>query len=308
MPIKLDGFTEDMVKDLEALGTHMGNEDKTVFENLLQKHPKAAREIVDRGMRQSDYDKKMNLSKSEVEAAKKRAQEMQEWYDRNEPLHKKALNDLTSLEEQRKALEEKYNKQAEEFAALAASKGGEGVDEVALAAAIKTQVEKFGYVTQEEFNKIKTDELQKQVEASADAKIAAAEKKLFTETMPGMVMFAMDMGDIAIEHRQEFSERLDRKAFSTFMEENKFQDANKAYSAFVADRRNEKKFNERVAEEVKQKMSGMQVNGNGYSGDTPGIMERGVLQQKVDEANKTASSTSAAAMAAAAELRTEGKF
>lgn len=308
MPIKLDGFTPEALADLEALGAHMGNEDKTVFENLLQKNPKTAREIIDGRLRQSDYDKNMNLSKAEVTTAKKRAQEMQEWYERNEPLHKKALADLGTLEEQRKELEEKYTKQSEEFAALAASKGGEGVDAAALQAAIDAQVKKYGYVTQEEFNKISADELQKQVATATDEKIKAAETKLFTETMPGMVMFAMDMGELATEHRQEFGEKLDRKAFSDFMTENKIQDANKAYSAYVAQRRQDRDFQKKVDDEVQKKMSGMQVNGDGQQQFAP-LMQRGVLQQKIDEENKNSTSnTSAAAMAAAAELRSEGKF
>jgi hypothetical protein len=308
MPIKLDGFTPEALADLEALGAHMGKEDQPIFENLLQKNPKAAREIIDGRLRQSDYDKNMNLSKAEVAAAKKRAQDMQEWYDRNEPLHKKALGDLTSLEEQKQALEAKYTKQAEEFAALAASKGGEGVDEVALAAAIKSQVEKFGYVTQDEFNKIKLDTLQAQVEKAADDRIKAAEDKLFKETMPAIWNSSMDLAEIAVEHKAEFGEKLDRNAFSTFLTEKKITDSNEGYKAFVADRRGEREFKKRVDEEVKQKLSGMQLNGNGSGSGTPTLMERGVLQQKIDEENKSASSTSAAAMAAAAELRSEGKF
>jgi hypothetical protein len=315
MAIKLDGFTAEMLEDLNGLTAHMGKDDQPVFENLLTKNPKAARELAEGRMRQSDYDRKMNASKAEMDTLKKSSEEMNEWYKRNEPVHRKALEDLSTKDQELTTLRASFEKQAQEMAALVATKGGD-VDQAQLEQAINTAVEghakKFGYVTQEEFNKISADAIVKQANEQAEARIKAAEDRLFKETVPALYNSAMDLAEIAVQHRTEFAEGLDRQKLSAYMTENNIIDPRKGYDSYIKPRRDEIAFNKRVEDEVKQRVSGMQVSGgnNGFSGGSP-FEEMGVLQKQVQERQAAAnggSGTSAAAVAAAAELRAEGKL
>jgi Zn-finger nucleic acid-binding protein len=306
MALQLKGFEPDHLKDLEALGSHMGDDDRKNFENLLTKNEKFARELVDGRLRQQDYDKKMNLSKEEVKKAKDDEKRMRDWYEENEPIHKDALEKVR-LEREEK---EKFKKDAEEKAAEVArlmEARGENVDQAALETYLKTEVAKYGFMTKAEMESASKEFIAKEAEAKANELIQKARTDWMSTSVPAMTHFAMDMSEIAYDHRSEFGEHLDRGALSKFMEENKFTEPKKAYDAFVRDRRDEKKFTQRLDEEVKKRMSGMGVPGaTDYPG--MGVMEKGALQQDVEKRQATVSGLDpAAAMAAARELREEGK-
>src|SRR6266700_1042477 len=67
---------------------------------LFEKSPKFKQEIIDRGLRQSDYDRNMNEWKKKVEEADKNKKEWQDWYDRNSVVFDTTVKEKETLTKQ----------------------------------------------------------------------------------------------------------------------------------------------------------------------------------------------------------------
>jgi hypothetical protein len=268
---------------------------------FLEEH----KQFQEAALRQSDYDRKMNEVKTDrekeqqaLQAARDRAEKMQKWYDENYPRH-------TQLMDEYKKLQDK-NKELETAVAAAAAAGGGGsngggggeVDETKLLSKVQEEIAKRGYVSRDDVIKIATDEAKKLAKEERDS--------FLKDTLPATIEWNQKMMDFNWDHRQEFNEPFDRKAFSKFVADNKLEDLDKAYGMFVNDKRTEKKIKEETDKRVKDELSKRNFPGTGA---IPSAMEMGPLQTRRAgrDGLPPEATVSEAAMAAAAELRTEGK-
>jgi hypothetical protein len=272
---------------------------------FLEGHP----QFQEAALRQSDYDRKMNEVKTErqkeqeaLQAARERAEKWQKWSDENVPRHTQLMDEYKKIQKKNEELQEAV--EAAKAAAAAAGGGGGGgtggeVDEAKLLAKVEAEVAKRGYVSRDEVMKIATEEAGKLAKAERDS--------FFKDTLPNVLEWNQKMMDFNWEHRQEFNEQFDRKAFSKFVSENKLEDLDKAYGMFVNEKRTEKKIATETEKRVKDELSKRNFPG---SGATPSSPDLGPVQLR--RAGKDGlppeATISEAAMAAAAEMRQEGKF
>lgn len=302
-------------KELEPLVEGFTAEEKTLFDNLLTKQktlakakdPNAAT-LEEGWLRQSDYDRKQNLSKAEVEKAQKRTTELEDWYKDNKPIHDAAL-------ERSRELEAKYTEveqQLKEARAQRAAEGGDQVDAAELSKRVQEEVAKlqqtYGYVTRADTEKIIHDQTAKLAQDESKKFIDEASRKFYEETLPATANFAADIAEICFDHKSEFGEYLDRKKLAEYMTERKIVNPKDGYTEYVKPRRDEITFKTKVDEEVKQRLSGMALSGQMVSA-TGGVMPKGAVQMRVEKDNAAAGNTTGVlAMQAAQELRAEGKI
>ena len=302
-------------KELEPLVEGFTAEEKTIFDNLLTKQAQAAKAkdpnaptLAEGWLRQSDYDRKQNLSKAEVDKAQKRTQELEDWYKDNEPIHKAALERSRELEAKYAEVEQQLN----EARARRAAEGGDQVDAAELEKRVKEEMTKlqatYGYVTKADTEKIIQEQTVKLAQDESKKFIDEASKKFFEETLPATANFAADIAEICFDHKSEFGEYLDRKKLAEFMTERKLINPKDGYAEFVKPQRDERAFKLRVDEEVKQRVSGMALNGNMVS-PTGAVMPKGAIQMKVEkDAAAAGNNLNVLVNQAAQELRQEGKF
>lgn len=293
---------------IKSLTEHMAPDDAKVFENLTTKY----KPLEEGYLRQSDYDKKMNASKADMDAAKQKATEWEDWSKANVPIHEDLLKSYRELEEQQKDLQTQLT-----AAQAARSAGGEDtVDAAQLEQRVKESISKLGYASKEEINAIIAAESGKLAREEASKEIAAANKKFYEETLPASINFNMDAAEIAMQHMQEFGgTAIDRVKFSDFMKERNLINPKEAYKEFVRPERDAIELKNKVADAVKAKELELQqqYSAHGLPGGgmvPPGLQPRGAMQERIaaDEAAKSGHmATSVAAAAAAAELRNEGK-
>lgn len=280
-------------------------EETKLFDNLLTKSPK----LAEGWLRQSDYDRKMNERKAEMEKATKRSTELEDWYTENKPIHDRALARSRELEDQQKELQEKLTAAG----AARTAAGGDQVDAAELSRRVQEEFAKlkdqYGFVSRAEQDKIIAEQTQKLAGDETKKLIDDARKSYYEEMMPAGVNLAADVAEICVDHKNEFNERLDRKKFAEYMAERKFTDPVKAYEEYVKPRRDEVAFKQKVEDEVKQRMSGIAISG-GTIQPGGGVMPKGAMQMKIekDAAANGAAVTSVLAAQAAAELRSEGKM
>jgi len=293
-------------KELEDLLASIPDEkEREEQRKLLEKYP-----VLSEGyLRQSDYDRKMNEVKTDREkeqeallAARKKAAEFQKWYDENAPRHTQLMDEFKKLSEKNKDLEEQVRKAAEGSGGGGSGSGGGGgeVDETKLMSKVQEEINKRGYVSKTELGEIVAAEAKK---------LADQERSSFLkDTLPNVLEWNQKMMDFNYEHRQEFGEPFDRKAFSKFVADNKIEDLDTAYKAFVNDKRTENKIKTETDKRVKEELSKKNFPGSGAS---PAPSDLGPLQLrragKGPDGLPEDATLSAAAMAAAAELRSEGK-
>jgi hypothetical protein len=285
----------------ELLATIEDPKDREEQRKLLEKYT-VLQERNEGYLRQSDYDRKMNDSKDErkreqesLEAAKARAEKLQKWADENVPKHNKMLEEYSTLT--------KKNEELEEAVATAATGGGGGgggeVDEAKLRAKVLEEIGKRGYVSQSEVIRIATEEAKK---------LAAEERaSFFKDTLPMSMEYGMKMNDYSYDYREEFGKKFDRIAFAKFVTEKKMNDLDEAYKLFVGDMRTEKTITTETEKRVKDELSKRNLPG---SGAAPAADQMGHLEARrrgPGDGLPADATISQAAMAAAAELRSEGK-
>lgn len=298
---------EEMLKTLPA-------EDQEALRPRFEKH----QPLRDGYLRQNEFDRKFNEWKTEkekeqaaIEARKaeieKAIAEPREWLKRNKGKHEQLLAEYATLETKNTELT------AQLEAAQAARNNGEGgdMDEAAVKAIMDEKVkalkaEQGGYITQAQVDKI----------------IKETKDQFFAETLPQSMEFSARIADCVMDHRQEFSERLNRQEFAKFMMDNKFEDPYKAYTEYVAPRRakvaEEKRQQEldaaRKEGEEKGRKEFAATAGVPGSGVPPAPSELGPLQSRllnkgvVQLPEGVEIGDGRAGMAAAEALRAEGKL
>lgn len=292
-------------KELEELlaSAFPDEKDREEQRKLLEKYPTFGEGFL----RQSDYDRKMNEVKTDrqkeqeaLQTARELATKWQKWADDNKPIHENLLAEYKKITDRNKELEEQVAKAAEGGGGGAGGGGGEPVDEKKLMDKVNAEIAKRGFVSNAEMAKI--------VEEQA-RKIAAEERAaFFKETLPNMMEYSQKLTDFSFSHRQEFNEPFDRKAFSKYVADNKIEDMDRAYDMFVGEKRTEKKIKDETEKRVQAELSKRNFPGSGaVPSPELGPIEARFKTGKGSDGLPADATISAAAMAAAAELRAENK-
>lgn len=270
--------------------------------SLMEKAPEFKQELIDRGLRQSDYDRNMNEWKKKVEEADTKIATWQEWYNRNNPIFETTVQENERLKNENTELNDKIKTATTQ---VAPPVNGQAIDQAQLTSLVEDRLKGRGYVSQTEVTQIAKQEAEKLAQSAQD--------RFFKETLPASIEFQSTILDLQFQHRDEFGKPLDRGAFGKFMKDNQMTDPVKAYEQFVSAARTEKKITSEVDQRVKDELSKRNVPGTMAQ---PSPQELGPLQQKIgkkelpevvyDESIRPGDSRLAAA--AASELRSEGKF
>ena len=267
------------------------------------------------GLRQSDYDSRMNQVKTEREKEQELVAGYQatskkwgDWAATNVPKHDDLVKKYGELETKVKTLEEEKDL-AVAAAAAKAGEGGTPVDAKELARNVDEIIARRGYVSQSEMQKIVAEQTEKQV-SDAGQKYR---ENFYKQDLPGMMSYLLSMNNLQFQHMNEFKSGLDTKAFAKFMADNKIDSPDEAYKQFTSEAR-DKMRTEQLTEKIRadvEKEFASKFNLPG-SGASP-MPELGVVQAR--QLGKTPNIPENAeagdnrlAYAAAAELRSEGRW
>jgi hypothetical protein len=266
-------------------------------------------------LRQEDYDRNLNKVKTEraaeVEQVTKYQAESKRWSDwasKNVPKHEELVKNFGELETKYKDIEERYK--IAEAAASKAEGDGKPVDTNELMKRVEEVVAARGYVSKADVQKIADEEAKKLVAEEAKT----LRDNFYKTDIPNFMSFMTTMNELQFRHRDEFKESLDPKAFSKFMVDEKVDDPTKAYEQFTAAKRTtaeRAKFEaDALAKIEKEYASKHNLPGSGAS---PALELGPVQMARMNKtpylpANAEAGDSHELAYAAAAELRSEGKF
>ena len=298
-------------KELEDLIVGLPEEDRAAMRASLEKHA-VLREKFEGGLRQSDYDRKMNEVKATEKAAKDAEdkakvlyEQNQQWFKDNKPILDRTTKERDDLFKLRDELEAKLK-----IAAAATATGdGKPVDQDALVAAVAERMKSMTTIPNEASLRTMMGE-----EA---LKIAATEREnFFKGTLPGVLEFTMTIQELAGDFKDEFGEKFNRGEFIKYQNEQGMSDKpREAYDRYVAERRQKTHDAKLVEETTNRVKSELSVPGTGVSTalNLPGssaIPEDGPMVSflKANPGPAAGTGASAEAAKAAAELRQEGKF
>jgi len=225
-------------------------------------------------LRQNDYDRFLNENKGKLS----KYDETMDWYKKTKPVHEQTLKDLADAQDKAARLEAEVTAKATELAAAKAASGEGGGD---------------------------PDKTKEQADAARD--------NFFKNDVPAALGFQTAMVDVQWKYRDEFGKSLNRIEFAKFMTDNKLSDPIDAYEKYTEKERREREIATEVkkrTEEAEKKMRAEFVPG------TTGPQGTGHLQVRISEKKPGDAlfgqdielGDNAAAMAAAAELRGEGKL
>lgn len=262
---------------------------------ILEKHPT----LGDGWLRQADYNKFMNEGQDKL----KRYDETMDWYKRTKPVHDQVVTDLAASQAEVERLKAEVASKAAEAAAAKAASGEGATDPAAVAKAVLEAI-KGTIPTTAEIGKLIADETDKQAKA--------AREKFFKEDVPPALAFQTGMNEVQWRHRDEFGKPLNRVEFAKFMTENKINDPIEAYERFTETPRLEAKLkaakDEGIAEGKKQAAAEFVPGSTGAQG--LGHLQVRITEKKTGDplfGQDVELGDNAAAMAAAAELRNEGR-
>ena len=281
---------------LEALLKTLPADVQAEQRKILEKVPS----LGEGWLRQSDYDRFLNENKGKLS----KYDETMEWYRKTKPVHEQLTKDLTEAQERATRLEAEVAAKSAEAAAAAAAAGGGNVDAEKVSKAVMDALGK-SIPTKTELAALIADETKKQADAARD--------KFFKEDVPAALGFQTAMVDVQWKYRDEFGKSLNRIEFAKFMTENKLSDPIEAYEKYTEKERREREIETEVkkrTEEAEKKMKAEFVPGS------TGAQGTGHLQVRISEKKPGDAlfgqdielGDNAAAMAAAAELRGEGKI
>lgn len=298
-----------LTAELEALLAQIQDEaERNQTRTLLEKH----QFLRDGYLRQADYDRKMDTSKAErdrekaeVEKARSDIKKMQIWWDETQPKVARLEADSKTLRDKNKELEDRVKAAA----AAHATDGGGSVDQAMVTKLVTDELQGRSYVSKQEVEDL----------VKTAAKVIADEREsaFFKETLPGSLEFVMTVQDLQFKHQKEFGSTFDRHEFHKFSKENGINDPEKAYESFVSKQRTEKREKDLRADIEKDIRSKMGMPGTGVVIEAPAenpvmkvLQPAAAVKTEAVTAPPALASRSdirSAALAAAAELRQEGK-
>lgn len=285
----LNAALEELLKTLPA-------DVQTQQRAILEKHPA----LGEGWLRQADYDRQMNEGKAKI----KNAEEVQDWFKRTKPVHEQVVKDLNEAQEKISRLEAEVTAKAAEAAAAIAAAGGGSADAEKVAKAVMDNLGKT-IPTKAELASLIATETEKQANAARD--------KFFKEDVPATLTFITGMNDVQFRYRDEFGKSLDKKEFSKFMTDNKIADPIEAYEKYTEKARHDKELEServKIREEERLKLKSEFVPGSTGSHGTGHLQVR-ISEKKAGDplfGQDIELGDNSAAMAAAAEMRAEGKL
>jgi len=294
-----------IAKNLEELLKHM---DPTAAESqrkFWDANPAIA-ETVDRmTVPQAEFSRQLNAKEERAKAAEKFSAEWKSWSDKNVPIHKRAIEDIDRLEQEKADL----TRQVQEASSRTSSSTGIDVDEDKLMDNVLRKIEgrtvspdKLAELVQAEASKLaaKTNEL-----------VQAARKDFLENTFPATTNFQADLLEVMQDYKDEFGKKLPRKEFSEFMQEKGIFSPREAFDRFTDTSRREREVKTEVEKRVQEELGKRNL-----PGVTPGqnvSSDIGPLQLRIaGEAPKFPDNSElgdrTAASMAANEMRKEGLF
>lgn len=296
---------EDVISELAKVDAAGAAE----FRATVEKHPTLHKPLAGFGMRQADYDRRMNEVKTDLDGAKA----IRTWYDgpTGKVAYDRTLSERDTAIAKQKELEAEVARRAVAIAAIENAKGKDGapVDAAVLAENIMKQLE-GRIVGKTELTEIATAESRKIV----NDLFAEARDKFYKNDFASSAQWITSLVEVQQDHFQDTGKKLDRKAFATFMKENNFEDPTKAYEQYVAPAKREKDI-EAEAEKRANEIIAKRTEAGGFPGSSGSPGSGGHLQVRLlkKEAGDPLFGSDAQlgdnslAVAAAAELNSEGK-
>jgi len=304
-------------KELEALMAELDKADPVAAKEqraLLEKYPSLQKPTQEGVMRQSDYDRKHNEDKAQIEYGKT----MKEWADRNQPKYAQMETEKNEAVERAKKAEEARVKAEQELAKkvdTAAAAAGVDPDKLAEAVRLKIGGE---YVPKSEMAKLIKDEANKLV----DDGLKAATDKFYANDVPRLSGLNAALTEGMNRFHDEFKDHVDPEAYvahlasggDKFLTDGKF-DRKKAYDAFVSQKRLETNSAAEIEKKARERADAILAE-RGVQGNFPGTSGApGPLQMRFNAKDKADPlfgapmelGDNSAAAAAAAELHAEGK-
>jgi len=289
---------EALLAELEKVDPAGAEEQRTI----LEKHAGFQKPMQEALLRQSDYDRKMNENKAAVEDGKK----MREWAKTNVPIHEQLRKDYEASQAEIEKL--KAEVEAKSIAAAAAA-GGNQADADKITAAVKAAIKDAGGMPT-------STELAKMIEDATEKRMEGARKDFYEKEIPRNLAFVTAMTNAQNRYFRETGKDMDPAEFSKFMVDNGITDPAKAYDRFMEPVNRQKAIDEEVKKQVAAKEDELkkQYGAAGIPGSTSaqgmGHLQIRVTEKKPNDplfSQDIELGDNAAAMAAAAELRSEGK-
>ena len=199
-------------KELEALMVELDKADPVAAKEqraLLEKYPSLQKPTQEGVMRQSDYDRKHNEDKAQIEYGKT----MKEWADRNQPKYaameterNEAIEKAKKAEEARVKAEQELAKKVDTAAAAA------GVDPEKLAEAVRLKIG-GDYVPKSEMTKLISDAANKLVEDG----LKSATDKFYANDVPRLAGLNAALTEGINRFHDEFKDHLDVDAYTAHL-------------------------------------------------------------------------------------------
>lgn len=290
---------EALIAELEKVDAEGAKEQRAI----LEKHPTLQTKVQEGVLRQSDYDRKMNDSKKDIEYGKT----MKTWADKNVPIYTETLKRIEEVTAEKVKLEEELRKQTA-IAAAVSSSDGKPVDPEQIAAAVRAKLG-TDIPTKTELAALVAEETKKSV--------ATAREEFFTKTFPDASKWQAEMTDAQIQYFQETGKRMDPMEFGKYMLDNKIASPKEGYAKFVEPINRAKEIEaeatkraDKIIEDRKKAAGDGGFPGSSGPPRSPGALEVRIRERSKDDplfgGNAELGDGSLAA-AAAAELSTEGK-
>jgi hypothetical protein len=294
----LSAEMEGLLTELEKVDPAGAKEQRAI----LEKYPKLQDGMKGGVMRQSDYDRQLNASKDKLAEAEK----WQRWAKDNIPIHTQLQKDYAAKEAEIERL--KAEVEAKSIAAAAAA-GGNAGDADKIVESVKKAIKDSGGIPT-------AAELAKMIDDATEKRMEGARKDFYEKEIPRNLAFVTSMTNAQNRYFRETGKDLDTAEFSKFMVDNNIADPAKAYDRFMEPHNRQKAIDEEVKKQVAVKEDELkkQYGASGIPGSS-GSQGLGHLQIRVTEkkagdplfSQDVELGDNAAAMAAAAELRSEGK-
>jgi hypothetical protein len=294
----LSAEVEGLLTELEKVDPAGAKEQRAI----LEKFPKLQDGMKAGVLRQSDYDRQMNASKDKLAETEK----WQKWAKDNIPIHTQLQKDYAAKEAEIEKL--KAEVEAKTIAAAAAA-GGTGADADKILATVKQAIKESGGIPT-------SAELAKMIDEATEKRMEGARKDFYEKEIPRNLAFVTAMTNAQNRYFRETGKDLDTTEFSKFMVDNQITDPAKAYDRFMEPTNRKKEIEteaQKIADEKIKKFK-EEAGASGIPGSS-GAQGMGHLQIRVSEkkpndplfSQDIELGDNAAAMAAAAELRAEGK-
>jgi hypothetical protein len=293
---------EGLLAELEKVDPAGAKEQRAI----LEKFPKLQDSLKGGVMRQSDYDRQLNANKAELEKNKKFTDEILAWEKRERPNHDRLLKEYGEAQEKIAKLESEVEAQT---IAAAAAAGGNTADADKILATVKQAIKESGGMPT-------ATELAKMIDDATEKRMEGARKDFYEKEIPRNLAFVTAMTNAQNRYFRETGKDMDPAEFSKFMVDNGISDPAKAYDRFMEPVNRKKEIDteaKKIADAEIEKFK--KENGAGGIPGSTSAQGMGHLQIRVSEkkpndplfSQDIELGDNAAAMAAAAELRSEGK-